>query len=239
MTRKIVFFAALALLALILAGCASLGRPSPEARLRSELQRWQNFSAAGVVQASHSGLALRKMFVLAKTPGAVRLDVLDGGVLGINPEPLVSLYLGDYLAVKAPVMPAMENVFLDGIQFGNPLGTLANPDSLIARYGAAIIRDRKLTIDKTVLTFNDAYQLTVIQETGTPFRIDVSYNRKGDPDQVKVVADAKTSVELFVDSISYGDARIVPLPRNEKSGLMGEILKAVEELLPLDEAGEQ
>ena len=49
-----------------LAACATIKPVNERATLRSELAKWTNFRADGVVQATYSGLSLRKMFVLQK-----------------------------------------------------------------------------------------------------------------------------------------------------------------------------
>lgn len=221
------------LAALLLAGgCATLNKADKTALLRSELGKWENFSADGVVQASHAGLTLRKLFVINKTRDEIRLDVLGGGAFGIDPDPLVSLYLGDYISVKSPLLPQLETLAQTFVPPDLSLRALSAPDSLVSRYGAQIISEGKLTLDQTELVFSDKMRLERITDRKSGAEILISYTSKGDPDKVSVKVDKDTSLELLVDNASYGKAEVVALPRNDQAQPVDGLLKAVEELLP-------
>lgn len=231
MTSKLTAIFVLAVL-LLLGACAGFKAADKTALLRAELNKWQNFTADGVVQATHSGLTLRKLFVMNKAADAASLDVLDGGAFGINPEPLVSLYLGEYLAIRSTLLPQLEGLAQTALMPEHTLGVLSNPDSLIQRYGQEILDTGKLVLERAELHFSDAMQLVKIIERQSGAVLNVSYTAKGDPDKVSLVLDKNTQVLLLVDNISYGEAQVTALPRPEQLPLVDELLDALEELMP-------
>lgn len=232
MNYRYLTIGALLLALLFLGACAANRTQDQRALLRAELLKWENFTSEGVAQVSYNGLALRKMFVLSKTRDEARLDVLDGGALGINPEPLVSAYLGDYFSLKAPIAPQLELLAQNSFDPGISLQLLSNPDSLLQRYAEEIISTKKLALDSVELTFNPSLQLMQISTRDAKTQVDISYTKKGDPDKVLVQVSKNTSLELLVDEISYGNAELTPLPPNQSSPLVDKIMEALEQFIP-------
>ena len=201
---------------LTVVSCASMQPVDKTQLLRTEWERWQNFEAQGVVQLTNSGLTMRRMFVLSKTPEAMRFDILSGGVLAANPKPLISVYYGDYLAIQCPQFPKIEILAQMPI-FPEKLtnyGILQ--DSLFAVYADSIINHQELNLEGLQLKFNSAMQLERIIEPKSGMEININRNSKGDPDNVKLTISENTYILLLIDSISYGNAHIEPLPPNPK-----------------------
>ncbi len=205
----------LVIVALLLSACASVKPVDKMALLRAELARWQNFSADGVVRATHAGLTLHKLFVLDKTARSARLDVVDGGAFGISPTPLVSVYLADYLAVESALFPQLQSLAQAIPDPSGYLDLLADPEALIDKYGAALTASNSVDIDSLRISFSPVMKLQSIRDLGSGAEISVAYTSSGDPDKVVVILSKNTAVELLVDNISYGQAETVPLPRNE------------------------
>jgi hypothetical protein len=184
--------------------------------LRTEWERWQNFEAQGVVQLTNSGLTMRRMFVLSKTPEAMRFDILSGGVLAANPEPLISVYYSDYLAIQCPQFPKIEILAQMPI-FPEKLPIYdIDRDSLFTAYADSIINHQELNLEGLQLKFNSAMQLEKIIEPKSGMEININRNSQGDPDKVKLAISENTYLLLLIDSISYGNAQIEPLPPNPK-----------------------
>lgn len=221
------------LAALLLASaCASFKPLDKMALLRSELSKWQNFSSEGVIRVNHAGLTLHKMFVLGKTSSEARLDVLDGGAFGINPSPLISVYLGEYVGIQSPVFPQLEAFAQVSLQPERYLKLLSDPDSLLALYGDQIIATGKLVLGETEISFSDRLRIERISDASSGLEITVNYTSQGDPDKVYIIMGRKTSVELLVDQTSYGNAEISPLPPNEPSPMMDKLLETLEQMFP-------
>ncbi len=209
-------FLILALIAALLLGaCATLKPVDRISLLRAELDRWQNFSADGIIRISYSGLTLHKMFVLAKTSDSARLDILDGGAFGISPAPLISVYLADYLAVESPLLPQLESMAQALPDPSSYLALLADPDALVNQYGQELAAGQTLEFEGLRLNFTPQMKLEQVLDLSSGAELSVTYTSKGDPDKLLISLDKNTSVELLVDNISYGEAETQPLPRND------------------------
>lgn len=229
--KKTLITLALAAVA-VLSGCAGIRPVDRKAVLRAELAKWENFSSEGVIEATYTGLTLRKMFALSKTKEDARLDVLGGGAFGVNPQPLVSVYLGDYFALQSPLMPQLESIAQARVPADLSLDILSDPDSLIARYGDEIINTGKLTHEGMELTFSPDLQLTKVTDSQSGAEVNISYTGKGDPDEVLISLGDVASLRLLMDKTTYGEAEVIPLPQPEPNNLLEETLRALEELLP-------
>lgn len=232
MIRRVCVIIIVLAVLLLISSCASFKPTDKTALLRSELYKWQNFSSEGVIRVNHEGLTLHKMFVLGKTSSEARLDVLDGGAFGINPSPLISVYLGEYVAIQSPVFPQLEMFAQVSIQPERYLKLLSDPDSLIALYGEEIVDTGKLVLNDTEISFSDRLRLSKITDGKSGLEITINYTSRGDPDKVYIFMDKSTSLELLVDRTSYGDVEISPLPQNEPSPMKDKLLETLEKMFP-------
>ncbi len=211
-----VFLFSLTIVLLTVVSCASMQPVDKTQLLRTEWERWQNFEAQGVVQLTNSGLTMRRMFVLSKTPEAMRFDILSGGVLAANPKPLISVYYGDYLAIQCPQFPKIEILAQMPI-FPEKLPIYdIDRDSLFTVFADSIINHQELNLEGLQLKFNSTMQLERIIEPKSGMEININRNSQGDPDKVKLAISENTYIVLLIDSISYGNAHIEPLPPNPK-----------------------
>jgi len=211
-----VFLFSLTIVLLTVVSCASMQPVDKTQLLRTEWERWQNFEAQGVVQLTNSGLTMRRMFVLSKTPEAMRFDILSGGVLAANPKPLISVYYGDYLAIQCPQFPKIEILAQMPI-FPEKLPIYdIDRDSLFTVFADSIINHQELNLEGLQLKFNSTMQLERIIEPKSGMEININRNSQGDPDKVKLTISENTYLLLLIDSISYGNAQIEPLPPNPK-----------------------
>jgi len=206
----------LTIVLLTVVSCASMQPVDKTQLLRTEWDRWQNFEAQGVVQLTNSGLTMRRMFVLSKSPEAMRFDILSGGVLAANPKPVISVYYGDYLAIQCPQFPKIEILAQMPI-FPEKLPIYdIDRDSLFTVFADSIINHQELNLEGLQLKFNSAMQLERIIEPKSGMEINIDRNSQGDPDKVKLTISENTYIVLLIDSISYGNAQIEPLPPNPK-----------------------
>ncbi|MCB5254010.1 MAG: hypothetical protein WC111_08120 [Candidatus Cloacimonadaceae bacterium] len=215
----------LIVLCLILASCASL-KPTDEALLRSELKKWESFSGDGIIEIAAFGFTLRKPFSVAKSPEQLRLDVIEGGIFGAGASPLISMYLGEYFAMAAPAMPALEALNLkDKIPKG-ALALFASSDYLFDRYGQEIIREKAIVRDSLSIHFSSKYKLESVIDRKSGVKLSASYTTRGDLDKLEFKAPRGISANLLFDTVKYQRPEILPLPRNEKTqGNIMELLK--------------
>ncbi|MCB5262736.1 MAG: hypothetical protein M0Q16_00300 [Candidatus Cloacimonetes bacterium] len=198
-------------LSLILTSCAGF-KPNDEALLRAELKKWESFTGDGIIELSAFGFSLRKPFSLAKSAKQMRLDVIEGGIFGANASPLISMYLGDYFAMAAPAMPALEALNLkDKIPFGT-LALFSSADYLFDKYGAEIIREKAIVRDSLTINFSPKYKLESVTDRKSGANVTLSYTNRGDLDKLEIKAGQVVSAKLLFDDVKYQVPSILPLP---------------------------
>jgi len=94
---------------------------------------------------------------------------------------------------------------------------LDDSEALLAKYGDEIAANEAVSAGDLRITFTPKMQLAKVEDATSGAVVSITYNSKGDPDKVLFRIDSNKSVELLVDSISYGEAEAVPLPRPEGS----------------------
>ena len=204
----------LVILAILSLSACSRNRLSADSlRLREELSRWENFRSEGIVRANYMGLELRKYYLAQKNGNQMRLDVLDGGILGAGAAPLVSVYVGEYFALESPMMPQLELLAGRGMLPDNPGEMLASLDSLITLYEDEIIRNKVVVHDSVQVSFNSRLQVQEVKDLRSGMQMSISYDSSGEPDQIDLRLDRGIALSLLVDRMSYGPQVFEPLPR--------------------------
>jgi hypothetical protein len=201
---------------MLLVGACSGPKPQDQRlKLRSELLKWESFDGQGIVEISYMGLSLRKMFNVQKNKGVIRLDVFDGGIMGAGAQPLVSIFVGDYLAFQS-VLPLLDSFDPFGTMPLEGLDIFANADSMLARYGNQIIDNKALTEDNLQVQFDKGYHLQRLYIPESNTELLASYSNKGSLQVITMRGMENMAVKLIFDSISYTPPQIVSLPKPTK-----------------------
>jgi hypothetical protein len=216
MKRALILFLVLA--GLLLASCSYL-KPNDEARLRAELRNWENFSGSGIVEISAFGFSLRKPFVIAKSAEEMRMDVIEGGILGSGGSPLISLYLGRYFSMNSPAMPILEALNLQNKIPSGAMAILNTSDYLFDRYGEEIIREKAIHRDSLSVVFKNDYKLDSIVDRKSGARLDARYTSRGELDEIVLRAGEGVSAKLIFDDLKYEKSSITALPPKEPGGM--------------------
>ena len=182
-------------------------------RLRKELERWTSFRSEGIVQANYMGLALRKFYVIQKDKGELRLDVVDGGALGMSSEPLLSFYKGEYMSLKSPMMPQLELLNLSKYFPEKAFEAFSRPADMLAPYECEILAKRRVVVDSVKVEFTPQLQLGKITDLKSGAEITLTYTGRGILDQVDIKAGNSASLVLLVDTIRHEAQKITPLPQ--------------------------
>lgn len=208
----------LLILSLLLSSCAGAFRQSEEAKLRQELQRWESFSGSGIIEISAMGFSLRKPFSIFKSLEEIRLDVFEGGLFGANPSPLLSMYLGDYLAINAPVMPVLEALNLKDKIPAAALAVFSSVDYVMDTYGTEIIANKAIQRDGLSVNFKKNYHLESVVDKASGTRLEAKYGKRGELDTIEIKATKPISAKMIFDQVEYSRPEIVPLPKKDKTG---------------------
>jgi len=202
------------LFVILLSSCAGPKGISEREKLHRELLKWESFDSQGVVEISIMGLAMRKMFSAAKNQRQMRFDIFDGGIMGAGAKPLISLYLGDYITLKSPYMPMLEMLSLgDNIPVAS-LNLFGSADSLAAKYGQGIIKDKRVEIDSVAISFLPDYRLDKVIDLKSKTEIKANYSNNGKLQELAIKGTDNLSVRLIFDKIDYTPPQIVPLPKS-------------------------
>lgn len=214
---KRIFVIGICLISIILSSCAGL-RLTEEQKLLRELKKWESFSGSGIIELSVMGLSLRKPFSISKSMKQIRLDVIEGGVFGASASPLLSMYLGDYLAVNAPIMPALELLNLKDKVPAGALALFSSADYLMDKYGAEIIAKKAIVRDDLSLNFKKNYQLESVVDKASGTRIEIKHTGRGLLDTIDIKTNKPVSARLIFDNVDYATPEIIPLPQKEATG---------------------
>lgn len=203
---------------LLLSACAGPRKPSQREILRQELLKWESFDSQGIVEISYMGLSLRKMFSAAKNGGELRLDVFDGGIMGAGAAPLLSFYSGDYVAIKSPYLPMAE--FFDPYSLipVQSLNVFSSADSLLARYGDEIVKNKELLTNEVQINFSPTYRLERIYVPASKSELQASYSKRGNLQQIYLKGMDNMTVKLIFDDFKQVRPEIIPLPRPLPNG---------------------
>lgn len=209
--KKIVL-ALFTIVAILFTACAGPKRISEEDKLRQELQKWEYFKSQGVIELSYKGFAIRKMFSASKNGNQFRFDVLEGGLLGSSAEPLMSMYVADYVAFKSPFIPLLQNLNLSQ---DIPIESLSicNPDSIVALYGQEIIKNKKLILNEVTVNFSKNYLLESISDAKSGLILKALYNGSGKLSGLNISSMDNISIRMSFDKIEYEKPQIIPLPK--------------------------
>jgi len=211
MKKLLLLFVILALLSL---GACSRNRLSADAtRLREEMARWESFRSEGIVRANYMGLELRKYYLAQKNGAEMRLDVLDGGIMGAGAAPLISVYAGEYFALESPFMPQLE-LLNAGNLFPRDTGAmLGSLDSLVTLYEDEIIRNKVVVHDSVRVSFSPRLQVQEVKDLRSGLQMNITYDSSGEPDQIDIRLERGMALSLLVDRMSYGPQVFEPLER--------------------------
>lgn len=214
---------------ILLSACAGPRAESEEAKLQQELKKWESFDSQGVIEVSYMGLAMRKMFSLSKNQGQMRFDILEGGILGAGAQPLMSFYLGDYISFKSPYIPMLELLNVTDCLPVESLALFSSADSLTARYGAQIIKAKKLDINGVNISFSPEYKLDKVFDPKTKMELKPLYNSSGKLSELSLKGTDNLSMKFSFDKLEYSQPQIVALPK-PKPNLLSEAFKGMEDL---------
>jgi hypothetical protein len=204
-------------------------KTTPAGQLAANLEKWQSFRWEGIVQVQSSALSLRKNFVLAKTADALRLDVLDSGVLGLNAQPLVSLYLGGTAILSAPTVEQLQGIDLNWFL---PPGTVQSlvhfTDSLMVLQ-KDILTYKKAQTGKAEYVFDNKYRLSGINSPATGLNATIHYNNNSQPSKITIERAGSQVAELLINERRYKDISIIPLSAAAADSLnLDEMLKGLD-----------
>ncbi len=203
----------LLLFIIMLLGMNSLlySKQSSSKQLQKNISIWEQFHWEGIIQVQSSAFAMRKYFVLSKNKEAMRLDILDSGIIGLTAQPLVSLYIKDSIILNAPSVKQLEGIDPNWFFPKNAIGRLVHfSDSLLSKQ-EEILSSHKFKSGKTIFQYDKKYRLSLIKNTDIGFEAKVLYNRNNQPTTISITYAGEPLTELQITDREYNSIEIVPL----------------------------
>lgn len=197
----------------LLSACAAPNNRQAEKRLLLELKKWESFDSHGIAEISYKGLSLRKMFNAAKNHDTLRLDIFDGGIMGVTPEPLISIYAGEYIALQSSLLPILEQMNPAMLIPSDGLAMFGNADSLFTKHGAEIIQNRMLQLGEIQISFLVDYRLDSIHDPESNATIQANYNSNRSLSELVFSSAEDIQLKLIFDEVAYIEPEIIALPK--------------------------
>ena len=203
------------------------------AKLEDNLKQWEQFRWQGIIQVESSAFSMRKNFVLAKNTEAMRIDVLDSGVFGLQAKPLISIYIKDKIVLEAPTVKQLSGIDPNWFLPPGALDGLFNfTDSLLAR-SAEIVSKRQTEMASSLFSFDKDLRLSKITNNDIGLEFNITYNRRNQPTKIFIRRRDTKLAELQINEQKYGSITIEPLAESTPAPDIAELEKelAPDELL--------
>ncbi len=198
--KRNIFIAIVILVLVIVNGCSvfSTGNKASYKALESNLSLWDNFNMQGIVEIHYKAFSFRKNFVMHKDGNRFNFKVLNSGLMGLNPKPLVSISYDDSLTVDASGFAGADslipsNMLLDDIQYDLSLSKYLLPHSEEIFMNRSV---NKLGLD---FAFNDKMQLASISNTDEN-KVLFEYKLNGEPQKITLVIDNTEFLVIDIDN---------------------------------------
>ncbi|MBN1948284.1 MAG: hypothetical protein JW784_00940 [Candidatus Cloacimonetes bacterium] len=187
-----------------------MGKRSPaekEELLRTELGKWQKFRATGIIEVNYHQYSFRKDFLLQKEDDRIRIDIMDGGIFGLQPSPFLSVYLDSCLIVKTSGQPA-QIMDIKQLELELPYLHYLRSLSVLWEERDEFIRYQKVVKDDLTFTCNSEMQIINISSLRG---FQVSFNYRQEISEIILAENKKTLATLKFDQIGYHNIEVVPL----------------------------
>ena len=186
---------------LFFAGCSFFlpnGDHSLENKYILELDKWNTFQMEGVAEIYQDELVLRKYFKAQKNPQALRIDLIESGLLGIHPTPFASIYADTSLTMRTPPDYTIKTNNLNFPIDLNYLKMFSKTISINKIYQDSLFS----------LQFTNEMFLKCIETEG--FHLDLEYNQNTLA-KIIIFNKNKKLAKLTIDKIQYEYKKIKQL----------------------------
>jgi hypothetical protein len=186
-------------------------KSSPVQNLQKNIKTWEQFRWQGIIQLQSSAFTMRKNFTLNKNRDAIRIDILDSGIMGLNAKPLVSLYLKDSVVLDAPTVKQLEGLDPNWFIPKAALQKFVHFADSLAALQQEILSTHVAKSGSTIFTFDKKYRLISAKNPEVGFETGVIYNRHNQPTKILIKYTGKPLAELQINDREYGNIEIEPL----------------------------
>ncbi len=168
-------FFLLIILLFFVTNCAFLLKPVEEDKeklLITHLKFWENIRIDGIIEANYKNFVFRKNITIKKNSSAIRIDIYDSGIFGMQPTPFISVYYDSVLTIRTPDQQIEQ--FKPESKEEIDLSFFFQSTDLFAMKDK-IIMNHKITIDDVIIIFSDDMKIIEISNSNSSSKITFNY----------------------------------------------------------------
>ena len=191
MRKKILVILNLSLLLIIFSGCSFLPQPSNKTELLiNNVKIYSNFKLEGVANINYKQFVFRKMIFMERDEKQISLNLLDSGVLGMNPTPFASVKIDSI--ITATLFGKTEKLPFSNQKISEYLST-----DFILENSKEISKNLEYKRDNICLKWNEKMQ--IIQISSPKIMIQMEYDFVGNPEKNYIYYQDELVMEIMID----------------------------------------
>ena len=194
-------FFLLFILLVFVTNCAFLPKPAEkdkEKLLYEHLKFWENIRIDGVIEANYKNFVFRKNVTIKKNNSAIRIDIYDSGIFGMQPTPFISAYYDSVLTIRTPDQQINQINRENKEEFD--LSILFELSDLFA-IKDEIIKQQKLNYKDAIITFSEDMKISEISSNTDNNKIIFNYLHH--LDSIAIHKDEKEIINIQIDKITH------------------------------------
>ena len=191
---------------LLLTSCAFLLKSAEidkEKLLYEHLQFWENIRIDGIIEANYKSYVFRKNITIKKNSSALRIDIYDSGIFGMQPTPFISAYYDSVLTIRTPDQQ------INLLNYGNKeefdLSILFELADLFTNKDE-IIKHQKLNYKDAIIIFSADMKISEIRNNANSSKITFIYLQ--DLDSIVFQKEEKRIINIQIDKITHPNEEI-------------------------------
>ncbi|MCD6176915.1 MAG: hypothetical protein J7K29_03650 [Candidatus Cloacimonetes bacterium] len=191
---------------LLLTSCAFLLKSAEidkEKLLYEHLQFWENIRIDGIIEANYKSYVFRKNITIKKNSSALRIDIYDSGIFGMQPTPFISAYYDSVLTIRTPDQQ------INLLNYGNKeefdLSILFELADLFTNKDE-IIKHQKLNYKDAIIIFSADMKISEIRNNANSSKITFIYLQ--DLDSIVFQKEEKKIINIQIDKITHPNEEI-------------------------------
>ena len=178
-------------------------------RLDEHLKTWEKFRFDGIIKINHKNLSLHKYFTLRKEEDVARLDIYDSGLLGMKPNPFISVYYDSLIQARVPDSAEIKVLkpedYPDYFSYFLLFQTLAE----LQTEKAQIIKNSSYDNGEQTFFFDEQQRLEKVIFNNDTTEVLIRY--KTNIQEIIIIKGLDEIASLVIDEVNYDFKKISPL----------------------------
>ncbi len=199
-------------LVVIVSSCAYFRISEDEftSNLESQIELFTEFKISGVIEYNHKQFSFRKNISLRKKGNALRLDIFDSGIMGMNPTPFLSVYADTAFVFRSSAEDFVlsendkENIKL-------VVTVLRSVSTSLSERKAELLRNRHVKIDDIMISTNKYGFLETVSVPLQCSEVKMNYRNNKGLSELIVEQYNKNVINIKIDKITTAKVKVLPI----------------------------